>query len=122
MNTQPSSATLVYKILGDAEWQVAVRTGQYTGSADDARDGYIHLSAADQVAATAAKYFAGRTDLVLVAIDSSRLGDRLKWEPARDGALFPHLYGPLDPAAAVDVRPMPLGPDGLPTLPEGVAP
>lgn len=122
MTSPQSSSSLVYKILGEAEWQLAVRTGQYTGSADDARDGYIHLSAADQVAATAAKYFAGRTDLVLVAIDSARLGDRLKWEPARGGALFPHLYGPLDPAAAVAVRPMPLGPDGMPALPEGMTP
>jgi len=111
---------LVYKILGEAEWQTAVRTGLYAGSADDARDGYIHLSAADQVAGTAARHFGGRTDLVLVALDVALLGSALKWERSRGGALFPHLYGPIDPAAAVSVTPLPLGPNGMPELPEGI--
>ena len=117
-NASPS-VTTVYKILGEAEWQAAVRAGLYAGSADDARDGYIHLSAADQVAATAAKHFWGRSDLVLVALDAARLGVALRWEPSRGGASFPHLYGPLDTAAATSVLPMPLGPGGVPDLPEG---
>ena len=53
-----------------------------------------------------------RPGLVLIAIESARLGDRLKWEKSRGGALFPHVYGPLDPAETASVRPLPLGPDG----------
>ena len=122
LDAQPSAGNaIVYKILGDGEWQMALRTGRYTGSGDDARDGYIHLSAADQVAGTAARHFHGRADLVLVALDVARLGTQLRWEPSRGGALFPHLYGHLDPAAAVSVQPIPLGPDGTPQLPEGLA-
>lgn len=115
-----NSDTTVYKVLGEAEWQLARRAGRYAGSADDTRDGFIHLSAAGQLAGTVAKHFRNRADLVLVAIDAARLGAGLRWEPSRGGALFPHLYGPLDTAAATRVEPLPLGPDGVPVLPPGL--
>jgi uncharacterized protein (DUF952 family) len=86
----------VYKICPAAALQEARRRGRFSGSADDARDGFIHLSAGSQVAGTLAKYFAGQTDLVLLAVDVDRLGDRLRWEPSRGGELFPHLYGALE--------------------------
>ena len=56
---------------------------------------------------TAARYFSGLDDLVLVMVDADALGQRLKWEPARDGALFPHLYGQLDTAAAIWAKVLP---------------
>jgi uncharacterized protein (DUF952 family) len=115
------SPTIVYKLLAAGEWRAAVAAGSYAGSADDERDGFIHLSAADQLAGTAAKHFKGKVDLVLVALDAARLGAALRWEPSRGGALFPHLYGALDPAAALSTTPTPLGPDGVPTLPEDLA-
>jgi uncharacterized protein (DUF952 family) len=109
---------IVYKLLSASEWRAAVAAGTYGGSSDDARDGFIHLSAADQLAGTAAKHFKDKPDLVLVALDADRLGTALRWEPSRGGALFPHLYGALDPAAALSVIPAPLGADGVPVLPE----
>lgn len=112
--------TLVYKICTRAEWAAAEQAGVYAGSTDDARDGFIHFSAADQVRATAAKYFAGKRDLVLVTFEAARLGTALRWEPSRGGALFPHLYGRLEVGAAQSVRPLPLGPDDLPVLPEDI--
>jgi uncharacterized protein (DUF952 family) len=117
----PTGTKFVYKLLTAGEWTDAERTGRYTGSADDARDGFIHFSAADQLAGTAAKYFRDKPDLVLVAIDAGRLGEALKWEPSRGGALFPHLYGPLDVTAAVRVWPLSLGPDSAPILPKDLA-
>jgi uncharacterized protein (DUF952 family) len=106
--------TRIYKILSQAEWTAALATGAYQGSADDARDGFIHLSGADQTAETARKYFSDRGDLVLAVFEAENLGPGLKWEPSRGGALFPHLYGPLPTALAIEVRAMPLGPDGAP--------
>lgn len=100
----------IYKICGAAEWTEACRTGTFAGSDVDRRDGFIHFSTAGQVADTAAKYFSGLDDLVLVMVDADQLGHRLKWEPARGGALFPHLYGPLDTAAALWVTELPAGP------------
>jgi len=110
--------TTIYKICAAAAWQEAERAGVFRGSAVDLRDGYIHFSTAAQVAETAAKHFPGERDLVLVAVDAEALGDRLKWEPSRGGALFPHLYGTLDVAAALRVEPLRLGPDGSHLIPE----
>ena len=103
---------MIYHMCPAETWQEAVRTGIYHGTADDARDGFIHFSTADQVAESARRHRAGQPGLVLVAVESARLGARLKWETSRGGDLFPHLYGPLDPAEAASVRPLPLGPDG----------
>ena len=92
--------------------------GIYAGSADDRRDGFIHLSTAAQLEGTLARYFAGRADLVLVAFASASLGDRLKWEPSRGGQLFPHLYAPLDPELASRAEPLPMTADGSHALPQ----
>ncbi len=96
----------VFKICGREEWQAAEAAGRYGGNADDARDGFIHLSAKDQVAGTLARHYAGKTDLVLVSVDPDALGAALRWEPSRGGALFPHLYGPLPVSAVVEVAPI----------------
>ena len=84
---------LVYKIVATEEWTEAEAAGVFTGAAVDRADGFIHFSTAEQAPETAAKWFAGRDDLTLAAIDAEALGDALRWEPSRGGALFPHLYG-----------------------------
>jgi uncharacterized protein (DUF952 family) len=91
---------LIYKILSTDEWNTAQTAGLYRGSADDVRDGFIHFSTAQQTPGTYVKYFSGKPDLMLAAIDAAALGTALKWEPSRGGALFPHLYGAL-PLTAV---------------------
>jgi uncharacterized protein (DUF952 family) len=73
------------------------------------------------VRGSAAKHRAGRTDVVLVAVDPDRLGADLRFEPASSGALYPHLYGPLVPSAVAWTAPLPLGPEGHHLFPEGVA-
>jgi len=108
---------IVYKIVDTATWREAERQAVFHGSAHDMRDGFIHFSTAAQVAETAAKHFAGQADLLLVHVDTGRLGDRLKWEPSRGGQLFPHLYAPLDLGAVAKVEPLPLGADELHILP-----
>ncbi len=113
---------LVYKICSTAMLQEARGRGRFHGSADDIRDGFIHLSAGHQVAGTLAKYFAGQSDLVLLAVDPERLGERLRWEISRGGELFPHLYGPLGLDHVVSVEELALQEDGTHRLPEGVAP
>jgi uncharacterized protein (DUF952 family) len=104
--------SLLYKICPESVWREAERLGRLDGSAADLADGFIHLSTAGQVRATAAKHFAGQTDLLLVAIDEARLGGGLRYEPSRGGDLFPHLYGPLPVEAVRWVERLPLGPDG----------
>ena len=108
----------IYKICTADEWRAATADGVFRGSPADLRDGFVHFSTAEQMAETAARYFAGQTDLVLVAFDDAALGPGLKYEPSRRGAPFPHLYGPLDPATALWVEPLPLGGDGVHVFPE----
>ncbi len=112
----------IYKITSRAALAEAKAKGRFEGSADDARDGFIHLSAADQVEGTLAKHFAGQKDLILLAVDSESLGERLQWEPSGGGAIFPHLYGPLDLNALVWDEPLELGADGRHRLPARVLP
>jgi uncharacterized protein (DUF952 family) len=94
------------------EWDAAQRAGRYEGSSQDRADGFVHFSAADTVIESAAKHRAGQNGLVLIAAEAERLGAALKWEPARDGKLFPHLYGALETAHVKWVRDLPLGVDG----------
>ena len=100
------TSSLIYKIADREEWKRANSSGRYDGSPDDRRDGFIHLSTAAQLRATATKHFAGRAMLTLVEFDASALGASLKWEPSRGGALFPHLYGPLDLAHLSSATPL----------------
>lgn len=103
---------LVFKIVGLEEWRVAEAAGVFRGSAVDAADGYIHFSTAAQAPETAAKWFAGRDDLWLVAVEAAQLGNALRWEPARGGALFPHLYADLRLETIAWARKLDLGADG----------
>ena len=108
--------TRLYKLLERAEWAKAQARGTFAGSAVDLADGYIHLSAADQLGDTARLHFRGRPDLVLLVIEAQALGPALQWEPSRGGALFPHLYGPLSVDQVAEARPAPLGVDGVPDV------
>ena len=110
---------LIYKIFRRAEWTDFRDAGQTAGAPIDLTDGYIHFSTAAQVAETAAKHFATESDLVLLALDSDRLGPDLKWQPSRGGALFPHLYRNLTRADILWDKSLPLGATGH-IFPEGV--
>lgn len=86
---------LVYKVLRRHEWHDAQAQGVFRGSADDARDGFIHLSTAAQVRGTLERHFARDADLVVLELEAGTLGPSLKWEASRGGALFPHFYDAL---------------------------
>jgi uncharacterized protein (DUF952 family) len=103
------------------EWERALTSGAYPGSSQDVADGFIHFSTARQLPESAAKHRRGQPDLLLLTVDPAALGEALKWEPSRGGALFPHLYGPLPTSAASRVDPLPLGADGVPQPPPHVA-
>ena len=108
---------MIYKICPSREWAQAMEQRSYTGSALDRKDGFIHFSTGVQVAGTLAKYYADASDLVLVAVEDTALGAALTFEPSRDGALFPHLYGDLPLTAVHWVKPLTRGSDGVFVLP-----
>ena len=82
----------VYKILRQSEWQELERSGSFSGSPDDERDGFIHLSFALQVMGTRKKHFSDVQDLVLVQIASKQLGEHLRLEVSANQKAYPHLY------------------------------
>ncbi|MCF4126821.1 DUF952 domain-containing protein [Methylobacterium sp. SyP6R] len=110
--------TLIYKICPAALWRDAEAAGRFDGAAVDLADGFIHFSTAAQAPETAAKHFAGQDNLLLIAIDAEALGEALRYEPSRGGALFPHLYGPLPLSAVRHVAKLPAGPDGVHVFPD----
>ncbi len=97
---------VAFKILTAEQWDRWQAEGIFRGSPIDIDDGFIHLSAADQVAITAAKHFAGQSGLVLAEVALPGLGDTVKWEPSRGGALFPHVYAAIPLSAVVSAAPM----------------
>jgi uncharacterized protein (DUF952 family) len=110
------TANIVFKILSDRDWAEAQMSGAYSGSNDDHRDGFIHLSTASQLPGTLEKYFSGKHDLLLVAFDSVSLAPHLKWEASRGGDLFPHHYGPLQVTLALWQKKLPAETVGMPDL------
>ena len=103
----------IYKILPAAIWHDALARGRLEGAPVDLADGFIHLSSRAQVEETAARHFSGQDGLLLLAVDVAALGDDLRWEASRGGALFPHLYAPLLPAAVLWARPLLLRASGM---------
>jgi len=108
---------VAYKIMSSMELEQMRRDGLFRGSLADVADGYIHLSCGSQVAATLDKHFSAVDGLVLAAVDLSRLGDAVRWEPSRGGQLFPHIHGVLTMAAVISVAPLERTPDGAVKLP-----
>jgi uncharacterized protein (DUF952 family) len=101
-----------------AAWSAAQASGEY--AADSlAEQGFIHCSKPDQILGVAGRFLAGQHDLVLLVIDPARLSSELHWEPGTDRAdeLFPHVYGPVNLSAVVDVLKFEPGPDGKFYLP-----
>jgi uncharacterized protein (DUF952 family) len=86
---------LVYKLCSDPDWRKALSAGVFHGAAIDFADGYIHLSTAEQVLGTFEKYFAEVDPVWLIGVETAKMSEKLRFEPSRDGALFPHLYAPL---------------------------
>ena len=110
---------LIFKILRTDEWAALRRDGESTGAPIDVADGYVHFSTATQAAETAAKHFAGEDGLFLLAVETDRLGDDLKWEVSRGDQLFPHLYRKLALADVAWAQPLPLV-DGVHQFPTGL--
>ncbi|AYJ85596.1 DUF952 domain-containing protein [Sphingomonas paeninsulae] len=95
---------IAYKILTADQWQQFQTDGVFAGAPVDLADGYIHMSTADQLDETLGRHFLGQSELVIASIDLDALGDLVKWEVSRGGALFPHYYGVLPISAVVETR------------------
>jgi uncharacterized protein (DUF952 family) len=107
----------LFHLALDVDWIEALQTdGRYRRSTigrslDD--EGFIHCSFAEQLQGTADRFYAGRRDVLLLAIDPSRLDAPVRVEPAPGtGKRYPHVYGSISVDAVVWAQPVPLGPAG----------
>ncbi|MEO8185673.1 MAG: DUF952 domain-containing protein [Deltaproteobacteria bacterium] len=111
----------LYKICPRQSWSEALSSGRLPLSRDDARDGYVHLSSAQQLPGTLERHFAAEPDLVLLVIPRSRLPEgALRWEPSRRGEPFPHLYAELRAELVAEVLELPLDGERRHVLPRGL--
>jgi uncharacterized protein (DUF952 family) len=109
--------SIAYKILTKPQMDELEHKGAFAGAPIDLTDGYVHLSTADQAQETLEKHFAGQDDLWIAAVDLEALGDDIKWEESRGGALFPHLYAPMSLSTVIAYGPVDYEPDGSLKLP-----
>ena len=121
------SETILH-ITSREAWETAQEQGQYTAPSLTS-EGFIHCSTRAQVLQVAEKFYKGQAGLILLVIDSTRLSSGLKWEAPFDGApppgvpvsdAFPHIYGPINLDAVVQVIDFEPTADGkfiLPTVP-----
>lgn len=114
MNDSPLVA---YKVLTADQMAALERDGTFAGAPVDLADGYIHLSTAEQLEETVSKHFAGQLGLHIAAVDLAALGEAVRWEPSRGGALFPHVYAALPLSAVIAYSPLTRGEDERIRLP-----
>jgi uncharacterized protein (DUF952 family) len=102
-------------------WSAAQTNGQYTADSL-AGEGFIHCSKVRQILRVADAFYAGQHGLVLLVIAPRLLHSELRWEPGTDlpTELFPHIHGPINMEAVVEVLPFEPGPDGKFHLPESL--
>lgn len=93
-----------YHLIGESEWKGLQRETHYCPESLS-KEGFIHLSLLSQLSGVVARFYSARTDLVVLVIDRKKLQSPIRYESA-DGEEFPHLYGPLNLDAVVEVLPL----------------
>ena len=92
----------IYKIFLQIEWNEMLANRCFSGSVDDKRDGFIHLSTSIQLAETLSKHFHGQDSIVVAEVDAEKNSELLKYEFSRGGNKFPHLYGNLELSSIIN--------------------
>ena len=102
---------MILHICTEGEWKEALEAGRYQAPSLES-EGFIHCSRADQIAMVANNYYHGAADLVLLHIDTHKLAAELKWEAVGEDQIFPHIYGPVNIEAVIEVEELKPGEDG----------
>lgn len=117
MVTPMRTPDFIYKVASRDVYEASVAAGRFLGQPVDHADGFIHFSTAGQLGETIRLYFAGLGGQVLFQVAAPPLGPALRWEPSRNGALFPHLYGELPMSAIANLAHVDVPADGKLQLP-----
>jgi uncharacterized protein (DUF952 family) len=115
LTTVPPVPAVLAHLCGEEEWSRARSQGAIRPEARG-NAAFIHLSTLEQVHLPANRLYRGRTELVLLYIDTAALDSPVRWEPGvptdPESMLFPHLYGPLPASAVINVDAYRPAPDG----------
>lgn len=95
--------SLIYHIVSAADWAKQESQPSYE-AASLPTEGFIHLSTKEQVAGTLSRYYQHVPDLLLLYVDTDKLTSNLHYELATNQESFPHLYGPLNKEAVVQIE------------------
>ena len=100
----------IFHICRKEDWEAAQKAGVYTADSLES-EGFIHCSKAEQVAGVANAFYKGMEGLVLLHIALDKLQVEVRWEEA-EGEVYPHIYGPVNLDAVVEVIDFEVGEDG----------
>jgi len=102
---------VILHLLSREAWAEAQAHGQLIAPSV-ATEGFAHCSTEHQMVDVANKYYSGAHNMVLLNIDPARLTSKLIFEPPAhlDGSpalphepMFPHIYGPINLDAVIEV-------------------
>jgi sulfopyruvate decarboxylase subunit beta len=118
MKKQAESEPYILHITRREQWVEAKREGYYKGDTLGSQ-GFIHFSKPHQVEEVSNFLFEGQKDLVLLLVDTSKVQAEIRYETIGN-EVFPHLYGPLNIDAVIEVFDLVLDEAGKFQLPRGV--
>jgi uncharacterized protein (DUF952 family) len=94
---------IFYHITTPEQW-TKFKKDDFYASESLTTEGFIHASFAEQVDKTLSIHFKNIPKVYILTIESDLLTSELIIEPSRDGALFPHIYGPINKSAIVKME------------------
>ena len=105
---------LIYHLVPIDYWEARLLDRVYV-PAEYKREGFIHCTRGDeQLAIVANRYYRNdRRAWQVLVIDERAVVSEIKYEPGADGLLYPHIYGPLNREAVLEVLSMSRDPDGV---------
>ena len=103
---------MIWHITTPDGWLKAKTNGEYRADSLQS-EGFIHCSTIVQIAATANRFYAGQTGLIVLCIDENKVAAAVRYEDLNAGDLFPHIYGALNLDAVVMASAYEPGSDGL---------
>ena len=93
----------IYHVTNRNDWQLAKSKGFFEAPSLKT-EGFIHCSQKQQVQGVLDRYYQGKTGLVKLVIDTTKLKNELKHELAPSvNELFPHVFGVINLDAVIDV-------------------
>ncbi|MDI1242390.1 MAG: DUF952 domain-containing protein [bacterium] len=93
----------IYHIVLPEIWERAKHNSTYAAESLES-EGFIHCSYEDQLDGVIGRYYSDAPDLVILKLDVNKLTSKLVSEPSTGGEVYPHIYGPINLDAVVEVR------------------